>query len=259
MSVVSFILLISGLKKSRKMVKYNEHEGLNLRMQAEGMPGYEVKLGMGLHLGYSIEGALGSFYKIDPTYLSPHVKMSERLESSTKVFKVPLLISEPLWTHMSKRSKSYTRPVDWVRFSGSKDPMKLYTVDVKPEKIALEERFDYMSSKERKFKRIQDRMIRNNLRQQALNGTQQISTMFQSNPEIKAMISPYTDEFRRTYKEGYELSIKGEWGKAKSKFEESILLVTEADDPLSKNHLNFMKQNDFIPPSGWQGWKEFDE
>lgn len=36
MSVVSFILLISGLKKSRKMVKYNEHEGLNNRMREEG-------------------------------------------------------------------------------------------------------------------------------------------------------------------------------------------------------------------------------
>ena len=35
MSVVSFILLVSGLKRSRKMIKYNEHAGLNQRM-----PGY---------------------------------------------------------------------------------------------------------------------------------------------------------------------------------------------------------------------------
>lgn len=113
MSVISFLLLISGLKKSRKMVKYREHPGLNRRM-----PNYEVKLGMGLHMGYSIEGALGSFYKIDPTYLSPHVKMSERLESSTKVFGVPILISEPLYKHLSLKTKTYVRPVDWVIFSG---------------------------------------------------------------------------------------------------------------------------------------------
>jgi len=29
MSAISFILLVSGLKKSRKMVKYDEHVGLN--------------------------------------------------------------------------------------------------------------------------------------------------------------------------------------------------------------------------------------
>jgi len=88
MSVISFLLLISNLKKSKKMVKYNNHEGLNKRM-----PGYEVRLGLGLHLGYSIEGALGSYYKIDPTYLSPNVKMAERLEGATKSFGVPLLIT----------------------------------------------------------------------------------------------------------------------------------------------------------------------
>ena len=92
MSVVSFLLLISNLKKSKKMVTYNNHEGLNKRM-----PGYEVRLGLGLHLGYSIEGALGSYYKIDPTYLSPNVKMAERLEGATNTFGVPLLITGSLF------------------------------------------------------------------------------------------------------------------------------------------------------------------
>ena len=82
------------------------------------MPNYEVRLGMGLHLGYCIEGPLGSHYKIDPTYLSPNVKMSERLESSTKVFGVPLLISEALYTHLSNITKELCRPVDWVIFKG---------------------------------------------------------------------------------------------------------------------------------------------
>ena len=134
MSVVSFMLLISGLKKSRKMIKYRQHPGLN-----KLMPNYDVRLGMGLHMGYSVEGALGSHYKIDPTYLSPHVKMSERLESSTKVFGVPILISEHLFKHLSNKTKTYVRPVDWVIFSGSTKPMKIYTIDVDPSVIQLED------------------------------------------------------------------------------------------------------------------------
>ena len=101
MSVVSFVLLIAELKKSRKMVKYNTHKGLIERMGV----GYEVKLGLGLHMGYAIEGAIGSYYKIDASYLSPHVNMSARLEGATKAFGVPLLISGALEQKLTRRTR----------------------------------------------------------------------------------------------------------------------------------------------------------
>lgn len=96
MAVISFLLLISGLKRNRKMMKYKKHGGLNNRL-----PGYEVKLGLGMHLGYAIEGAIGSYYKIDASYLSPNVRMSERLEGATKTYGVPILISGSLWDYLS--------------------------------------------------------------------------------------------------------------------------------------------------------------
>jgi len=79
MSLISFLKIIAALKRSRKLLKYKEHPGLNIRM-----PGYSVKMGFGLHLGWAIEGAIGSFYKIDASYLSPHVNMASRLEGATK-------------------------------------------------------------------------------------------------------------------------------------------------------------------------------
>jgi class 3 adenylate cyclase len=48
------------------------------------LPGYSVKLGYGLHVGWAIEGAIGSTYKIDASYLSPNVNMAARLETATK-------------------------------------------------------------------------------------------------------------------------------------------------------------------------------
>lgn len=56
------------------------------------MPGYSVKMGFGLHWGWAIEGAIGSEYKIDASYLSPNVNMASRMEAATKQFGVPLLI-----------------------------------------------------------------------------------------------------------------------------------------------------------------------
>lgn len=79
MSLISFLKIIAAIKTSRKLVKYKENKGLN-----ERMPNYSVKMGFGLHVGWAIEGAIGSFYKIDASYLSPNVNMASRLEAATK-------------------------------------------------------------------------------------------------------------------------------------------------------------------------------
>jgi class 3 adenylate cyclase len=57
---------------------------------------YRVRLGFGLHVGWSIEGAIGSEYIINATYLSPHVNMCNKLEEETKAYGVPFLLSGQL-------------------------------------------------------------------------------------------------------------------------------------------------------------------
>ena len=88
MSIFAFVKIIASINKSKKLSKYKDHEGLNKRM-----PGYKVRMGFGLHIGWGIEGAIGSKFKIDASYLSPNVNMAARLEAATKQFGVPLLIS----------------------------------------------------------------------------------------------------------------------------------------------------------------------
>lgn len=104
MSVVSFLKIIAALKRSRKLLKYKENAKLN-----ERMPNYSVKMGLGLHVGWAIEGAIGSFYKIDASYLSPNVNMASRLEAATKQFGVPLLISGELYDIFSPKTQGYMR------------------------------------------------------------------------------------------------------------------------------------------------------
>ena len=38
-------------------------------------PDFKMYLGFGLHIGWAIEGAIGSNYKIDASYLSPNVNL----------------------------------------------------------------------------------------------------------------------------------------------------------------------------------------
>ena len=60
-------------------------------------------------MGWSIEGAIGSYYKIDASYLSSHVRMAERLEGATKHFGAPVLISESLYRLFTRTTKWYCR------------------------------------------------------------------------------------------------------------------------------------------------------
>ncbi len=53
-----------------------------------------MRLGFGLHVGWAIEGAIGSEYKIEASYLSPNVNLAARLEAATKQYGVTLLLSE---------------------------------------------------------------------------------------------------------------------------------------------------------------------
>lgn len=50
-------------------------------------------MGFGLHLGWAIEGPIGSHFKIDASYLSPNVNMASRLNAATRQFGVPLIFS----------------------------------------------------------------------------------------------------------------------------------------------------------------------
>jgi class 3 adenylate cyclase len=91
------------------------------------LPGYTVRMGYGLHFGWAIEGAVGSKYKVDATYLSPHVNMSARLESSSKQFGVQMLFSGPFYNALGKGCQDQCRPMDCVTVKGSNVPVMLYT------------------------------------------------------------------------------------------------------------------------------------
>lgn len=81
--------IIAEITKSHVLEKYKRNEKLKSRIK-----NYEgVRMGFGLHVGWAIEGGIGSQFKIDASYLSPNVNMSSRLEAATKQFGANILIS----------------------------------------------------------------------------------------------------------------------------------------------------------------------
>jgi len=91
---------------------------------------FQVHMGFGMHIGWAIEGAIGSKYKIDASYLSPNVNMSARLEAATHQFGAHILVSEWFYNGLSTEAKKHCRMVDRICVVGSKIPMEIWTVDV---------------------------------------------------------------------------------------------------------------------------------
>ena len=159
MAAISFFKIIAAIRKSRKLIKYKENKSLN-----ERMPNYSVKMGFGLHVGWAIEGAIGSFYKIDASYLSPNVNMASRLEAATKQFGVPVLISGELNKIMTSKASSHMRQIDRVTVKGSVEPLDLFTCDLDITYLPLDPIEPKFNRRELKIRRVKARMARDRYR-----------------------------------------------------------------------------------------------
>jgi len=117
----SFIQMSATLKSDADIQELCKDERLQKKL-----PGYTVRMGYGLHLGSAIEGAVGSQYKVDATYLGPDRNMAEWLEGATKTYGVTILMTNTIVHHMSDSMKKECRVIDHVSVKGHKSPFKLY-------------------------------------------------------------------------------------------------------------------------------------
>lgn len=115
LAVYSFMKIIAELTKAHQLKKYTNDQALKDRIK--NFTG--VKMGFGLHVGWAIEGAIGSKFKIDASYLSPNVNMASRLEAATKQFGVLTLFSGVLVELMTPTNKKLMRKIDRVTVKGS--------------------------------------------------------------------------------------------------------------------------------------------
>merc|ERR1719506_2613557 len=94
MSMLAFARILGAVHRSPVLAAYRGHPGLQQRLGKH----CRVNLSSGLHYGWAIEGAVGSEFKIDASYLSPNVSIAETVERATQIYGVSLIVAESVVT-----------------------------------------------------------------------------------------------------------------------------------------------------------------
>jgi len=186
------------------------------------IPGFRTELGFGLHVGWAIEGAIGTAEKVDPSYLSPNVELSMKLEAGTKYYGVCILMSDSFYDVLPPKVQRLCRFVDRVQEPGSRAPIDLYTYDFHS--------FDLHNGK-----------------MPLVQGKPAKSFWEQFPPATSAT-------FRSSFAKAVRHYTDGDWYEAKEELEGCLQL--EPGDVPSRRLCEFMGHYQFESPPNWKGFRE---
>lgn len=205
-------------------------------------------------MGWAIEGAIGSSYKIDASYLSPHVNIASRLEAATKQYGVPFLISQHLHKFFSPRYQTITRQVDCVTLKGSQEPLGLFTLDLNVEELPPSKNKELMDKDE-----VQEmNFIKRNAFLEGLENEEfTTEDVLDNDKAMKMLLKDFNLLFYDAFKVAVGYYIEGNWEKAAAGFKEA-LKIKENDGP-SKALYNFIEKFNFKSPEDWKGFRELTE
>ncbi|KAG7393175.1 hypothetical protein PHYBOEH_006173 [Phytophthora boehmeriae] len=191
-------------------------------------PAFRIKMGFGMHVGWAVEGAIGSRFKIDATYISPHVEMADRLEAGSKIFMTPINISHWLAALISPGARRFLRKMDRMSIRGVDTPLTVYTFDVTVMKIGFgTPKIDPATGL-------------------------QIPVDFENDPaylEIREGLEPAFLEAASSAVEAY---LSGDWPKARH-YLTHAQQIRPQDGPC-KYLMGLLKSNNFETPRDWKGY-----
>ena len=246
-SVLAYLRCILKINKNLNILSYKKNKLLK-----EINPNFKIDMGFGLHLGYGIEGPVGSLFKMEVSYLSPNVNIASRLQTATNQFGVSLLISGKLYNLFSEEMKQICRYVDCVTVKGSSEPIDLYTIDinynVRPQKI---ENIKIINDQKEKAKIFKEKKM---MLESLIEQYRSVSSLILDKESYLELIDEKSEKFYDSWEYAMYFYKKGDWKDAKLYFEQC--LKEDSNDGPANTLYNYIKKYDFESPINWRGERE---
>ncbi|KAH7467119.1 hypothetical protein KRP22_012934 [Phytophthora ramorum] len=192
-------------------------------------PDFRIKMGFGMHVGWAVEGAIGSRFKIDATYISPHVEMADRLEAGSKIFMTPINISHWLAALISPGARRFLRKMDRMSIRGVDTPITVYTFDVTVMKVGF-----------------------GTPRVDPATGLQ-TPVDFENDPEYLEIREGLEPAFLEAAGSAVEAYLSGDWPKSRH-YLAHAQQIRPQDGPC-KYLMGVLKSNNFETPRDWKGYR----
>jgi hemerythrin len=95
------------------------------RLCAGYMP---MQIGIGLNTGMAVVGTVGGTTRMDSTVIGDAVNITSRIESATKIYNTPILISQNTINDLTMLDKYEIRFVDRIKVKGKNQPISIFEV-----------------------------------------------------------------------------------------------------------------------------------
>lgn len=200
-----------------------------------------MTFGLALHVGWAIEGPIGSDYKVDASYLSPHVNLTMTLEAATKIYGVPFLMSEKYYNMLSVRTKERVRKVDIVLFANA--PQGLYTFSLNDTMISAPKKHVIGEVIKIESLEVEPTIVEE-------DGAEYL---FMIDQDVMMLQSNLPEKVYCHFREAQCHWVLGEWSEAKE-FCERALEIDPNDGP-TKAMIRFMARTHYEPPTDWLGYR----
>ncbi|GAW83168.1 adenylyl cyclase alpha [Plasmodium gonderi] len=258
LAFLSTVKTLIRLYESEKIRSFLKSEKIN-----ELVSNNRIELSFGLHFGWAIEGAIGSSYKIDLSYLSENVNIASRLQDISKIYKKNIVISGEFYENMSEGFKKSLRKIDRVALKGCRNPLNLYTFDMCLDNIPTkkkEEKFDATRNVDIKMMKIlgdiKQKTERRRRKREVLNLAYDLYEEYTKDKDIKIIQVNFPVEYLNLFEKALGLYLNGDW-------DESHRMLVYLKENFSENDdivcqlMNFLNGENFTAPSDWCGYRRF--
>ncbi|MDM8561467.1 response regulator [Candidatus Parabeggiatoa sp. HSG14] len=110
----------AGIAMQKRLAKYNK-----ILKTAGFLP---IQIGIGINTGPLMLGIIGGQERMEGTVIADAVNVSSRVESLTKNYNSPLLITENTYQKLEKTPQHFIRVMDCVTVKGKTEPVTIYEV-----------------------------------------------------------------------------------------------------------------------------------